>query len=106
MFYFAGPMGEKYNTRNERIVNKLEKSGIKIYLPQRDTDQNQTARKIFLMNMSALKRSKAVIVALSETRGIYLESGFAKALGKKLIGLKVEETRELGMITRNFLIIL
>ena len=34
-----------------------------------------------------------MIVILSDTRGLYLETGFAKALGKKIFGLKVEETR-------------
>lgn len=102
MFYFAAPMGDEYNKRNEKFVGKLEKLGFKIYFPQRDTRQEQSARRIFMLNMYALKRADAVIVVLSNTRGIYLETGYAKALGKKLIGLMVEETKELGPITRNF----
>jgi nucleoside 2-deoxyribosyltransferase len=102
MFYFAGPMDEEYKRRNEKLVSKLEKLGFKIYLPQRDTNQGYSARRIFMLNMSALKRSDAVIVVLSNTRGVYLETGYAKALGKTLIGFMVEETKELGPITRNF----
>lgn len=102
MFYFAGPMGDQYNKRNEKFVHKLEKAGFKVYLPMRDTNQEQSARRIFLINMFELKRSDVVIVVLSNTRGVYLETGYAKALGKKLIGLMVDETKQFGPITRNF----
>jgi len=112
MYYIAGPMidpsvkeaqKDYYLIRNEKIAKKLEASGFKIFLPQRDTNQKQTPRKIFLSNIDAIKKSDGVIVLLSDTRGIYLEAGFAKALDKTVIGLQLEETRALGTIVRNFL---
>ncbi len=113
MFYLASPMtnpimkdkeqdSEFYSKRNEKLVNKLEKAGIRLYFPQRGTDQELAPKKILAKNMGALKNSDAVIVILSDSRGVYLEAGFAKGLGKKVIGLKVEETRNLGLISRNF----
>jgi len=59
-------------------------------------------KKILAKNREALEASTAIIVVLSDSRGIYLEAGYAKGLGKKVIGLKVEETRSLGLISRNF----
>ena len=113
MYYLASPMVnpnmtddtvnmEEYLHRNDKICKKLEKQGFKIHLPQRDTNQKLSSKKIFATNIEALKNSKAVIVLLSETRGIYLEAGYAKGLGKKIIGLKVDETKALGIIIRNF----
>ncbi len=113
MFYMASPMtnptmkdremdSEFYARRNEKIVRKLEKAGVKLYIPQRDTNQALSPKKILAKNMEALKASDAIIVILSDSRGIYLEAGFAKGMGKKVIGLRVEETRSLGLISRNF----
>ena len=111
MYYIASPMtnpimketgGDFYSQRNEKIVKKLERVGINVYLPQRDTNQVLPPKKILTKNIEALKKSKAIIVILSDSRGIYLEAGYARGLGKKVIGLKVEETRSLGLISRNF----
>lgn len=115
MFYLASPMvnpyikegdevvySDEFIGRNEKIAKKLERAGIQIYLPQRDTKQHQTPRRIFAENMDAIKKCDAVVVILSDTRGIYLEAGYAKGIGKKIIGLKVEETRPLGIMVRNF----
>ena len=111
MYYIASPMtnpvmkeqdGEFYAKRNEKIAKKLEKAGIKLYFPQRDTNQSLPPKKILVKNIEALQNSLAIIVILSDSRGIYLEAGYAKGLGKKVIGLKVEETRNLGLISRNF----
>jgi len=114
MYYLASPMTdpeakdrevhkEFYLRRNERIAARLEGAGIKIYLPQRDTDQKLAPKKICLKNLEAIKRCKGVILVLSDTRGVYLEAGYAKALGKTIIGLRVPETRALGRMVRNFL---
>ena len=51
---------------------------------------------ILEQELEAIKRCKAIIVVMSDTRGIYIEAGYAKALGKKIIGLKIEETREMS----------
>ncbi|MBI3190618.1 nucleoside 2-deoxyribosyltransferase [archaeon] len=110
MYYISGPVTNLKNMkmdyllkRNEKIAKILESKDREVYLPQRDTNQSQTPRKIFTDNMEAIKKSDGVIVILSDTRGIYLETGYAKAHGKKIIGLQVEETRALGAMVRNFL---
>lgn len=113
MYYMSSPMTDPgtrpkesykdyYLHRGEKIAKRLEELGIKIYLPQRDTNQEQTPRSIFLTNLKAIEKSRALIVLLSDTRGIYLEAGYAKAMGKAVIGLQVDETRALGTMVRNF----
>jgi len=94
--------GDFYSHRNHKLVKKLEKTGVKLYFPERDTNQSLSPKKILAKNREALEASTAIIVVLSDSRGIYLEAGYAKGLGKKVIGLKVEETRSLGLISRNF----
>src|SRR3989344_5196454 len=79
--------------RNEMIAEKLEQAGIELILPQRDVDQTQPKRQIWEQELDLIRKCDGMIVILSDTRGLYLESGFAKALGKKAFGLKVEETR-------------
>ena len=107
MFYIASPMSHKdhdyYMQRGLRIAQKLEQAGVKVYFPQRDTNQKQVSKKVLESNMNAIKKSKAVIIILSNSRGIYLEAGFAKAHKKPVIGLRVAETNEMGPIMRNFM---
>ena len=79
--------------RNEMIAEKLEQAGIELILPQRDVDQTQPKRQIWEQELDLIRKCDGMIVILSDTRGLYLETGFAKALGKKAFGLKVEETR-------------
>ncbi|QQG46055.1 MAG: nucleoside 2-deoxyribosyltransferase [Candidatus Niyogibacteria bacterium] len=79
--------------RNEIIAETLEQAGIKLILPQRDVDQAQPKRKIWEQELELIRKCDGMIVILSDTRGLYLETGFANALGKKAFGLKVEETR-------------
>lgn len=79
--------------RNEVIAEKLERAGIELILPQRDVDQNQPKQQIWEEELELINKCDGMIVVLSDTRGLYLETGFAKALGKKAFGLKVEETR-------------
>jgi nucleoside 2-deoxyribosyltransferase len=106
MYFLATPMfrtdvnhNEKDHAklkRNQEIAESLESMGVKIFLPQRDVDQDQPAGQVIKEELEAIKKCRAVIVVLSDTRGIYIEAGYAKAIGKKLIGLKVEETREMS----------
>jgi nucleoside 2-deoxyribosyltransferase len=86
---------QKYQ-RNEHIAKVLENSGIKVFLPQRDIDQNKSGKQILEEELETIKQCKALIIVLSDTRGIYIEAGYAKALGKKIVALKVEETREMS----------
>ncbi len=104
MYYFATPhvnvnvrtneLDFKKLTRNEKLCKALEEVGIKIFLPYRDADQSLSGKDLLEKELEVIRNCDGVIVALSDTRGIYLEAGYAKALGKKVVGLTVEETRE------------
>jgi len=104
MFYFATPhaktniqnyeLDSEKLDRNNYFTKILEKNGFKIFLPMRDADQSLSGAKLLDLELDVIKNSEGVIVTLSDTRGIYIEAGYAKALGKKVIGLKVSETRE------------
>jgi nucleoside 2-deoxyribosyltransferase len=104
MYYFATPhvnTNVKENTldfeklaRNEKLCNALEENEIEVFLPYRDADQSLSGKDLLQKELEVIKNCQGMIVALSNTRGIYLEAGYAKALGKEIIGLKVEETRD------------
>jgi nucleoside 2-deoxyribosyltransferase len=104
MYYFATPhvnTNVKENTldfeklaRNEKLCKALEENGIEVFLPYRDADQSLAGKDLLEKELQVIRDCEGMIVALSNTRGIYLEAGYAKALGKKIIGLKVEETRD------------
>ena len=80
--------------RNLEITKSLEDAGIKIFLPHRDIDLSQPIKDVLAQELDAIEKSDGIIVILSDTRGAYIEAGYAKAHGKKIYGLKVEETRE------------
>ena len=104
MFYFATPhaktsiqnyeLDSEKLDRNNYFTKLLEKNGFKIFLPMRDADQSLSGERLLDLELDVIKNSEGIIVVLSDTRGIYMEAGYAKALGKKVIGLKVSETRE------------
>jgi nucleoside 2-deoxyribosyltransferase len=104
MYYFATPHANtnvkknepdpKKLDRNTQLANFFEENGIDIFLPARDADQSLPGKRLLELELDVIRKSEGMIVALSDTRGIYLEAGYAKALGKKVIGLKVQETRE------------
>jgi nucleoside 2-deoxyribosyltransferase len=104
MFYFATPHA-KTNTqtyeldsekldRNSYYTKILENNGFKIFLPIRDADQSLSGKKLLEKELEVIKESDGIIAVLSDTRGVYMEIGYAKAFNKKIIGLKVSETRD------------
>ena len=106
MYYLATPhakTGIKKNEldadklgRNEKLAELLETNGFEIFLPYRDADQSLSGKEQLEKELEVIRNCEGIITVLSDTRGIYLETGYAKALGKKVIGLKVEETREMS----------
>ena len=79
-------------SRNEQIALALKEVGIDVYLPQ--LNQKRTMRETWEEQKRAISNSDFLILVLSDTRGAYIEAGFAKALGKKIYALEVEETRK------------
>lgn len=108
LIYLAAPMhpdGDEvsdYMERNARIAKKLEKAGFSVYLPQRDTDQTHTPKKIVEANMASIRGADCVVVLLADTWGIFLEAGYARALGRTVVAVREEGTRPLGSMVRNF----
>ena len=106
MYYLATPhakTGIKKNEldankldRNEKLAELLETNGFEIFLPYRDADHSLSGKEQLEKELEVIRNCEGIITVLSDTRGIYLETGYAKALGKKVIGLKVEETREMS----------
>ena len=104
MYYFATPhvnTNVKENTldfeklaRNEKLCKSLEENGFKSFLPYRDADQALSGKDLLEKELEVIRNCDGMIVALSNTRGIYMEAGYAKALGKEIVGLKVKETRD------------
>jgi len=103
MIYLASPIastaskitweesGEKLS-RNEIIQKELEKLGLDVYLPQEH--QKHTGAETLAEQLGIIQNCEFLILVLSDTRGTYLEAGYAKALGKKVYALEVEETRK------------
>lgn len=79
-------------SRNEIISKRLKKIGLNVYLPQ--INQRKTGEVTLNEQLGVIKKCDFLILVLSDTRGIYIEAGYAKALGKKVIALEVEETRK------------
>jgi nucleoside 2-deoxyribosyltransferase len=106
MYYLATPLYRtdvKFSAkdparheRNEKLCKKIEDSGFDIFLPQRDVNQSLSGKEILEEELKVIKQCEGLIIVLSDTRGIYLEAGYAKALGKKVVALKVEETRDMS----------
>ena len=83
---------EEKLSRNEIIKNKLEKAGYAVYLPQ--ANQKMSGAETLKEQLAVIKNCEFLVIVLSDTRGIYIEAGYAKALGKKVYALEVEETRK------------
>lgn len=104
MFYFATPhaktniqnykLDSEKLDRNNYYTKLLEKNGFKIFLPIRDANQSLSGKELLDKELEVIRNSEGVIAVLSDTRGVYMEAGYAKALGKKVIGLRVPETRD------------
>ncbi len=76
------------------LKNQLEKAGHTVLLPQ-EIDQSDL-KATFLREIEEIKTADAVVAVLSDTRGVYLEIGYAYAIGKPVHALKIEGTREMS----------
>lgn len=103
MIYLASPIAqtkqkdswnesEEKISRNEIICNKLKKIGLDVYLPQ--INQKKNGVETLAEQLEVIRNCDFLVLVLSDTRGIYIEAGYAKALGKKVYALEVEETRK------------
>lgn len=87
-------ISEKKFLHNKKITEKLKKAGFDIFLPQEN--QLTTAAETVKKELEIIDKSEFLIILLSDTRGIYLEAGYAKGIGKKVYAIKLPETREMS----------
>ena len=80
--------------RNREIADKLIEAGFDIFLPQ--DNQQTTAQKTLSKELEVIKNCDFMIILLSDTRGIYLEAGYAKGIGKRIYAIKLPETRKMS----------
>ena len=78
--------------RNLGIANELKDAGFDVFLPQEN--QKRTGRETLEQQLDVIKNCEFLVLILSDTRGAYLEAGYAKASGKKIYAIKVKETRK------------
>lgn len=101
--YLASPMAstnkldgyaisESRTERNQSIAGELREAGFDIFLPQEN--QKRNGKETREEQLKVIKNCEFLILILSDTRGAYLEAGYAKALGKKIYAIEVEETRK------------
>lgn len=75
---------EEYRAKLETQVSELEKSGVQVHLPHRDTNQNARGFDICTQNANAIKEADEVhIFYNSASQGTYFDMGASFALGKK-----------------------
>lgn len=87
MIYVGSTIHHLWNRKfNLRLCKALEKKGVKVYLPQRDTIQDK--KIIFKQNHQVLRKSEAVLaIALNESPNWGVELGFSYGIGKRVIAL-------------------
>jgi len=98
--FITSTIHDQWNLRfNLKLCKVLESRGISCYLPQRDTDQTKTAQEKFKTNISNIKDSKILLVVLiNPTPNLGAEVGFAFGIGKKIIVLTSQNTKDI-MVT-------
>ena len=105
MIYLASPMASTKDKksfsysqnkfkRNKQIANKLKKAGFDIFLPQEN--QLTTPEESFKNELEIINKSEFIIALLSNTRGVYLEVGYAKGIGKKIYAIELSENRKMS----------
>jgi nucleoside 2-deoxyribosyltransferase len=96
--FLAAPLfSESERDFNSRIAKKLRESGLEVWLAQESQfiqeGTYEEKRRIYEGDISALKASDVVVAVLDGVEvdaGVAYEIGYAKALGKPIIGLKTD----------------
>ena len=79
-------------SRNDKIASALGEIGLDVYVPHHHQDMSM--EDVWEEQKKIITDCEFVVLVMSDTRGIYIEAGFAKALGKKVYALRVDETRQ------------
>lgn len=94
--YFAAPLftqGERW--WNGTVARKLRRSGWEVILPQEPAPGHgqPTAADLFNASISGIERADFIVAVLDgpdPDSGTAFECGYAKALGKKIIGVRTD----------------
>lgn len=96
--FLAAPLfSESERDFNSRIAKKLRESGFEVWFAQESPfiqeGTHEEKRRIYEGDISALKAYDVVVAVLDGVEvdaGVAYEIGYAKALGKPIIGLKTD----------------
>lgn len=96
--YLAGPLfTEAERQFNLQLANRLEAAGHTVFLPQRDSPQDDAApgypRRIFQADLKALQEAQIVVAVcdgIPMDDGTAWEVGYASARGVSVIGVRTD----------------
>lgn len=87
--YLTSTLQTNWNRQfNPQLCNSLENKGIRCYLPQRGTDQNEPHVTICQKDLAAIRNAKKLLcVAENESVNWGAEVGYAYGIGKDVIAI-------------------
>jgi nucleoside 2-deoxyribosyltransferase len=96
--FLAAPLfSESEREFNEKVAECLREGGFDVWMAQEELfikeGSHEEKKKIYEKDVSALRGSDVVVAVLDGVEvdsGVAFEMGFAKALGKPIIGLKTD----------------
>lgn len=96
--FLAAPLfNESEREFNEKVAKDLREAGFDVWMAQEapfiKEGSHEEKKKIYEKDILALKASDGVVAVLDGVEvdsGVAFEMGFAKALGKPIIGLKTD----------------
>jgi len=96
---------------NSRIAKRLRANGFEVWLAQEapfiQTGTHKEKKMIYESDISALKTSEAVVAILDGVdvdAGVAYEMGYAKALGKPIVGFKTDHRTFSGLEQVNLML--
>jgi nucleoside 2-deoxyribosyltransferase len=94
MIYLAGPLFTMAEINfNRNLADSLIKEGFDVYLPQNECKVCNDNDEIYNVCLQGIEKSQVILAILDGTdvdSGTSFEAGYAKALGKKIIGLRTD----------------
>src|SRR3989344_544048 len=90
--YLSSTLKNDWNLEfNQKITENLEKSGLTVYLPQRDTNQQGDLDVIFKEDIKGMENARTLlVVAKNASENSWLEVGWGYAKGKPIMILADE----------------
>ena len=110
--FLAAPLfSEAERLFNSKIAKRLRENGFEVWLAQEapfiQQGTHEEKKTIYEVDISALKTCNAVLAVLDGLEvdaGVAYEMGYAKALGKPIVGLKTDYRTFSGMEEVNLML--